>query len=346
VWSDASHMIPAVNPAYCNVGAGVAKASNGMTYYVLQAAYTTNRSCGSYKPPAGGSSSSGDSGAVNPVSQIIIPVKVATPDADGKISHVVEAGQSFWAIAVAYHITIHDLEYWNNLSRDTALQIGQRLFIPSSSTAGYATPTPVGMVVPSTPDAHGKIIHTVQPYQTLITISQAYHVSVDTIMALNGIQIDWPLQIGQQLLISPGSFTPSPTPRPLTPLEKLTPESDGNYYHVVQSGETLSWIAGLYDITLNDLMSWNGLNAASIIHPGEKLLLQVTPPATPTPTPGPPTATATPIPSQTALSPTATDAPAPQPSSRPANWVYVVILVVLAAGAAVFGSIARKRPKL
>jgi LysM repeat protein len=346
VWSDASHMIPAVNPAYCNVGAGVAKASNGMTYYVLQAAYTTNRSCGSYKPPAGGSSSSGDSGAVNPISQIIIPVKVATPDADGKIYHVVEAGQSFWAIAVAYHITIHDLEYWNNLSRDTALQIGQRLFIPSSSTAGYATPTPVGMVVPSTPDAHGKIIHTVQPYQTLITISQAYHVSVDTILALNGIQIDWPLQIGQQLLISPGSFTPSPTPRPLTPLEKLTPESDGNYYHVVQSGETLSWIAGLYDITLNDLMSWNGLNAASIIHPGEKLLLQITPPATPTPTPGPPTTTATLIPSQTALSPTATDAPAPQPSSRPANWVYVVILVVLAAGAAVFGSIARKRPKL
>ena len=29
VWSDAAHMIPAVNPAYCNVGAGVAKAANG-----------------------------------------------------------------------------------------------------------------------------------------------------------------------------------------------------------------------------------------------------------------------------------------------------------------------------
>ena len=43
VWSDASHMIPAVNPAYCNVGAGVAKSANGQTYYILQAAYTSGK---------------------------------------------------------------------------------------------------------------------------------------------------------------------------------------------------------------------------------------------------------------------------------------------------------------
>ena len=46
----------------------------------------------------------------NPVSQLIVPVKIATPDADGKIYHVVQAGQSFWSIAIAYQITIHDLE--------------------------------------------------------------------------------------------------------------------------------------------------------------------------------------------------------------------------------------------
>jgi len=57
---------------------------------------------------------------------------------------------------------------------------------------------------------------------------------------LNGLQADWPLQIGQKLLISPGNITPSPT---LSAIQKLTPEADGNYYHTVQSGETLSWIA-------------------------------------------------------------------------------------------------------
>ena len=45
-WSAPSHMIPAVNPAYCNIGAGVATAANGFTYDILQAAYTSANSCG------------------------------------------------------------------------------------------------------------------------------------------------------------------------------------------------------------------------------------------------------------------------------------------------------------
>ncbi len=355
VWSDPDHMLPAVIPAYCNVGAGVARSSNGMTYYILQAAYTSAHSCGDYNPPAGGTALPGGNSDISPVSQLIVPVKIATPDADGKIYHVVEAGQSFWAIAVAYHITIHDLEYWNNLTRDSTLQIGQRLFIPSSSTQGYATPTPVGMIVPSKPDADGKIVHTVQAYQTLITISQAYHVTVNSILTLNGIQIDWPLRIGQKLLISPGSVTPSPTPRPLTPIEKLTPASDGKYYHIVQSGETLSWIAGLYHVTVADLVAWNELDDASIIQPKQKLILQVTPPATLTSTPGPPTATATVMPTllpstatqnptRTALSPTETAAPISQTASPGIGWPFFAVVAVLAAGLVMVGLISRKKP--
>ncbi|HEY5573619.1 MAG TPA: LysM peptidoglycan-binding domain-containing protein [Anaerolineales bacterium] len=304
VWSDESHMIPAVNPAYCHVGAGVAKSANGMTYYVLQAAYTAGKSCGEYKSPGGPTQpggGTGDGSAVG-VSQLIVPVKIASPGADGKVFHVVEAGQSFWAIAVAYKITIRDLEIWNNISRDSKLQIGQRLFIPSSNTEGYATPTPVGMVQVSTPDLDGKVIHAVEAYQTLITIAQAYEIQVETILSLNGIQADWPLQIGQKLVINPGSVTPSPTPRPLTPIEKLTPESDGKYYHIIKSGETLLWIAELYEVTLGDLIAWNGLSASSVIRPDQKLLLQVTPPATVTPTPAPATST----PTATVARPTAT----------------------------------------
>jgi LysM repeat protein/uncharacterized protein YkwD len=335
-WSDASHMLPAVNAAYCHVGAGVAKAPNGMTYYVLQAAYIAGKSCGAYTSPGGGTTQPGSNPASG-VSQLIVPVKIATPDMDGKVFHVVEPGQSFWSIAVAYKITIKDLETWNNLSRDSRLQIGQRLFIPSRNTEGYATPTPVGMVSVSTPDKDGKIIHIVEAYHTLSTISQAYKVSIDTILALNGIQVDWPLQIGQKLLIYPGSVTPSVTPRPLTPVEKLTPASDGNYYHTVQSGENLSYIAGLYEVKLADLMSWNGLAVGSIIQPEQKLLLQVTPPATITPTPGPATATATftqsPSPAATQTpSPTAASLALSEGSANPAGsasfpWVVPVGLV-------------------
>jgi len=336
VWSDQAHLIPAVTPAYCNIGAGVAKSPNGQTYYVLQAAYTSAKACGEYKSVGGSKTKPGgttDEGRLGGVSQLIVPVKIATPDADGRVYHVVQQGQSFWAIAIAYKITIKDLETWNNLSRDSKLQVGQRLFIPGSNTEGYATPTPVGMVQTSTPDPSGKIIHTVQAYQTLITIGQAYDVSVDRILALNGLQVDWPLQIGQKLLVDPGFITPSPTPRPLTPIEKLTPSSDGKYYHVIQSGETLSWVASLYDISLSDLMAWNGLDASSILYPGQKLLLQVTPPPTQTFTPGPPTATptATPQPPTFTPSPTPHASPTLQaspPAAPPASGNSPMILYV------------------
>ncbi len=344
VWSDPSHMLPAVTPAYCNIGAGSARAPNGMMYYVLQAAYVASKACGAYTSPG----FTPQPGLSPGVSQVIVPVKIATPDADGKIYHVVQAGQSFWSIAIAYKITIHDLEVWNNISRDTKLQVGQRLFIPSGSTIGYATPTQVGMVQKSTPDQDGKIVHIVQPYQNLTTIAQAYGVKVDTILALNGIKIDTPLQIGQKLVIQPSSATPSATPRPLTPLEKLTPASDGKYYHTVKSGETLSWIAKLYQVTVTDLVTWNGLTSASIIYPGEKILLLVTPPATQTSTPRPatatptvtltataapptPTHTITPTlkPTQVAISPTVTIHPSSAGGRFPVIWI---VPIALAAG--------------
>jgi LysM repeat protein len=149
------------------------------------------------------------------------------------------------------------------------------------------------MVSVSTPDAQGKIIHTVQAYQTLTSIAQAYGVKIETILTLNGLIEDWPLQIGQKLVIQAGTITPSATPKPLTPVQKLTPAADGKYYHTVQSGETLSWIASLYEISLADLLSWNGLDINAILRPEQKLILQVTPPVTMTFTPMPATATST-----------------------------------------------------
>src|SRR3972149_2623311 len=102
------HGILAMCAAYCHIGAGVATSPSGRTYYILQAAYTSTQSCGEYNYPEGTTPQPGS----NPVPQLIVPVNLATPDAEGRIYHEVEFGQSLWAIAVAYQITIHDLEVW------------------------------------------------------------------------------------------------------------------------------------------------------------------------------------------------------------------------------------------
>src|SRR4030095_14160478 len=97
-WADPDHMRPAVEPAYCNVGAGAAQTSDGRIYYVLQAAYVAGQACGSSSPSSGGTPQVG--AIPNPVSQLIIPVKIATPDPEGRIYHDVQAGEVFWSTAI------------------------------------------------------------------------------------------------------------------------------------------------------------------------------------------------------------------------------------------------------
>jgi len=119
----------------------------------------------------------------------------------------------------------------------------------------------------------------------------------------------------------------------LSAIQKLTPEADGKYYHTVHSGETLSWIAGWYGIPLTDLMAWNGLNAASVIRPEQKLLLLVTLPATATLTPSPATITPSPSPTMLQPSPTMTSAVAATRSkSRPGLPLILGVAVLVIGG--------------
>ena len=125
----------------------------------------------------------------------------------------------------------------------------------------------------------------------------------------------------------------------------LTPETDGNYYHSVQSGETLSWIAGLYEVPLADLMSWNGLDNTSIIRTDQKLILRIAPPATPTLTPAPATTTPSPQPSITQPPPTTTPtATAVETPTSDFNFgIFLgVIVIVIGIGGALWWTISRR----
>lgn len=342
MWADYDHMRPATSPNYCHVGAGTAVASNGMTYYILQAAYISGEACDS-TPPTGGGGTPGQPPAGY---GFVTPVEKVELNEDGNYIHVVKTGQSLWSIAVAYGVTIKEILAWNNLPDSYVLWPGDKLTIVGPDSRALVTPTALGNVTVATPDADGRIVHEVQAYQYLFTIAQAYGISVDTILALNYLDVDTPLWIGQKLVIRGPDQTPTPTPLPLTPLQKLTPGADGKYYHTVAEGQTLEWIANLYGVPVADLMAWNYLNASSIIYPGNQLLLQITPPPTLMPTLAP--STETPLPSPTftpSPSPTATQLPSPTPTAtetpsafslvdNPTNWFW--LLAVVAIGVAVY----------
>jgi LysM repeat protein len=335
MWADYDHMRPATQPNYCHVGAGTATDSRGFTYYILQAAYISGVACDA-APPTGGGSPGGGTGT-GAGWGYVTPVQKVEPDKDGNYVHEVKTGQSLWAIAVAYGVTINDILAWNNLAKNYVLWPGDKLTIKGQNSSGFATPTKLGNVIKATPEKDGSIVHEVQAYQYLSTIAEAYGVPLKTILDLNFLTENSTLSIGQKILIKGPDQTPTPTPLPLTPLQRLTPGTDGKYYHTVGDGQNLEWIANLYGISLSDLMSWNYLNASSIIYPGEKLWLDVTPPPTLTPTQALPTETPTPSPTFTSSpSPTATLQPTPTETptvssltANPYNWLWLLAIAAI-----------------
>ena len=225
-WSDATHMIPAQSSKYCHIGAGVAVAGDGMEYYVVQAAYPAGvNGCG-YAAKSGnisgaaGTSGSSAGGAVSYIQAVV----TATPDEKGMTIHTVQEGQTLWAISQAYNVSIEDIQSWNNLYGSTALSLNQALYIPSKDQAGR-TPTPqVELTVFPTADSRGRFMHIVSEGDTLWSISELWHVSLNALYQANGMSADSSIGLGWEIIIPvTATVTPLPTETPTaTPLPTET----------------------------------------------------------------------------------------------------------------------------
>jgi LysM repeat protein len=100
----------------------------------------------------------------------------------------------------------------------------------------------------------------------------------------------------------PGTETPSALDTPETPTPTRIQYS-GIITHTVKTGETLGIIAGIYGVTVEDIMTLNHLDDPNLVQIGEKLRIQIPPTETPTPTQTP-TITPTPTPPTPTKSPT------------------------------------------
>ncbi len=106
-------------------------------------------------------------------------------------------------------------------------------------------------------DANQKeVVHLVKKKESLYAISKMYQVNVMDILEWNNLKIEDGLAIGQELRIKI-SDTESENDK-----QEVKIENGNNSYidHVVKKGETLYSIARQYDVTLKQLMEWNGKN--------------------------------------------------------------------------------------
>lgn len=225
-WSDSTHQIASTNSSYCAIGAGVATGSDGSVYFIIQAAYPAGSKGCSYASGTGNASAAyAGSSASSSVSQIVVSVVTSTPDESGYIFHEVKDGQTLWTISEAYGVTIAEIQAWNNLNGSTSLSLGEKLLIPS---AGAATPTPqVDLTVFPTADESGRFYYEVKEGDTLWSIADLWHVSLNSILLQNGLAEESSIGLGWKILI-PVTATPTPastdTPTPtLIPTASSTP---------------------------------------------------------------------------------------------------------------------------
>jgi uncharacterized protein YkwD len=132
---DAPHLNTMLSPDLQEIGAGVAEA-DGIFYYVIDCARPTGSGLPqNYSPGVEASLNGGD--------DIIIPVKLATPNPQGDLYHEVQQGQSLWSIAIAYGVHIVEIQKLNNLGQSITLQRGQKLLVKRIGTPTPAPPTSI-----------------------------------------------------------------------------------------------------------------------------------------------------------------------------------------------------------
>jgi LysM repeat protein len=177
---------------------------------------------------------------------------------------------------------------------------------PTASSTPTITMTPTitaTFTLEPSPSAAAPFLYTVQLDDTLSSIAEQFDVEFIIIMALNGMNNDSVLFVGQELIIpDPNTGLPNPTALP----EGLPRGAEIDY--LVLSGDTLASIADQFLSTEEDIIETNELENSNLIFVGQLLkipvnLITATPGPSPTPT-GSASATsaetATPAPEETA----------------------------------------------
>ena len=192
----------------------------------------------------------------------------AAGSASATEEHIVQPGETLSQIARQYGTSVESLQELNDLPDANYVWYGQRLLIDEGATAA-----------PAPQDDEVYQVYTVQPGDTLFRLAGKHGISLSKLMSINGISSEAWLSLGQELLV-PNALAPAPQhvfsvsdAQTAVPLPEMRPGLTRLAFHTVQTGESLSDIAGRYSVNPGALARLNGLQNSSIPEPGRVLRL-------------------------------------------------------------------------
>ncbi len=217
--------------------------------------------------------------------------------------HKVKRGETLYKIAKKYKVTVGQIVKANNMASARSLKVGEVLAVPHKEAVTRSTHA-VAIDNLSAPrnerdplkrtEGRTRVNLQVEPGMTLGGIAQYYGVTVHDLIRWNNMAPDQRLLAGSTLAvwvreprsdttIGPSLATASPeTPPPAAPVANVAttavtandrelPVTSARATaaptvetHKVRRGESLASIAQTFDVTIQNLMEWNGLKSTRV----------------------------------------------------------------------------------
>jgi len=187
-----------------------------------------------------------------------------TYDQGERIVHRVRRGETLQSISARYRTTIPNLKRWNRMN-GTVIRPGQRLVayygekgsgpvqLDTSSSAAYVS--------------GGRLQYRVQDGDTVGSVAVKFGVSTDDLCRWNNLPPDAVLRPGDRVVVGeaqePPCATCGPGGRKSADGEGVAGR-EGLIRHRVKRGETLHRIARLYDVSVQQVRTWNRLEGSRI----------------------------------------------------------------------------------
>lgn len=155
------------------------------------------------------------------------------------VLHIVQQGETVREIGEKYGISTDTVKWANDLDDPDQIVVGQELkILPVSG-----------------------VLHKVREGDTLVAIAARYSTESSAVAEYNRFENADNLLVGQYVIV-PGGRMPEPAPVTIP-----------TYEYTIQAGESIVSIAARFDVNARSIVLWNGLRDASLIRPGDTLVI-------------------------------------------------------------------------
>lgn len=126
-------------------------------------------------------------------------------------TYKVEKGDTLYSISRKFQITVAELRAANNLTEKDVLKAGQKLTIPQDDIATAAALNSKTDKVPQAKEEVKTETYVVQKGDTLYSLARKNNMKVDELLALNGLDSNAVIKVGQKLKIKAAASPVSTT---------------------------------------------------------------------------------------------------------------------------------------